>query len=42
MADQPVDPDQRLRRIVSREWSTVAWPPRDASARRLTDVFDDL
>lgn len=41
MADQPVSPE-RLQRIVSREWSTVAWPPRVASAQRLTDVFDDL
>jgi LmbE family N-acetylglucosaminyl deacetylase len=41
MADQPVN-EERLRRIVSREWSIVAWPPRAPQARRLTDVFDDL
>lgn len=41
MADQPVD-EHRLRRIVGREWATVAWPPRGSDDRLLTDVFDDL
>jgi LmbE family N-acetylglucosaminyl deacetylase len=41
MADQPINAE-RLQRIVSREWSTIAWPPRAVPAWRLTDVFDDL
>ena len=41
MADQPIN-EERLQRIVSREWATVAWPPRTAPAPRLTDIFDDL
>jgi LmbE family N-acetylglucosaminyl deacetylase len=41
MADDPVDV-HRLQRIVSREWATVAWPPRGADRPVLTDVFEDL
>jgi LmbE family N-acetylglucosaminyl deacetylase len=41
MVDQPID-EFRLRRIVSREWASIAWPPRPAPTRMLTDVFDDL
>lgn len=41
MFDYPVDPE-RWRRVVSRDWAVVAWPPRDASQPPLTDVFDGL
>jgi LmbE family N-acetylglucosaminyl deacetylase len=41
MTDQPINTES-LRCIVSREWSAVIWPPRVASSRLLTDVFDDL
>lgn len=41
MVDQPVDL-ARLQRIVSREWSSVVWPPRTPSEPMLTDVFDRL
>jgi LmbE family N-acetylglucosaminyl deacetylase len=41
MADQPVD-EHRLARIVSREWATVAWPPRTGPEPVLTDVFEGL
>jgi hypothetical protein len=41
MADDPVDV-VRLRRIVSREWAVVVWPPRSWSAGLLTDIFEDL
>lgn len=40
MADDP-DDVVRWRRVVSREWSVVAWPPR-TSPQRLTDLFDGL
>lgn len=39
--DQPIDVD-RLLRVVTREWHTIAWPPRERPARRLTDVFEGL
>ena len=41
MADRPVD-EHRLARIVSREWATVAWPPRTGPEPVLTDVFEGL
>jgi len=41
MADQPVD-ENRLRRIVSREWATVVWPPRSPDDPMLSDIFDAL
>jgi hypothetical protein len=41
MTDQPLN-TERLQRIVRRERSAVIWPPRVASSRLLTDVFDDL
>jgi LmbE family N-acetylglucosaminyl deacetylase len=41
MADDPVDA-LRLRRIVSREWAVVVWPPRSSSASLLTDIFEHL
>jgi LmbE family N-acetylglucosaminyl deacetylase len=33
---------ERWKRIVSREWAVIAWPPRPTSTRVLTDVFEDL
>lgn len=42
--DQPIDVT-RWRRIVSREWFVIAWPPRapaGAPTRRLTDIFEGL
>lgn len=41
MADEPLD-EHRLRQIVSREWATVAWPPRTAADPLLSDVFEGL
>lgn len=41
MADDPVDV-HRLRRIVGREWASVAWPPRPVGAPMLTDVGEGL
>jgi LmbE family N-acetylglucosaminyl deacetylase len=41
MADDPID-IPRLRRIVSREWAVIAWPPRPAGAPMLTDMFEGL
>jgi LmbE family N-acetylglucosaminyl deacetylase len=41
MADDPIDLP-RLRRIVSREWAVIAWPPQAAGAPMLTDIFDGL
>jgi LmbE family N-acetylglucosaminyl deacetylase len=34
--------EQRLARIVSREWATVAWPPRTGPHPPLSDIFDGL
>lgn len=39
--DAPIDAD-RWQRIVTREWHTIAWPPRDRSHPQLTDVFEGL
>ena len=39
--DYPIDVD-RWRRVMTREWHTIAWPPRESRDRRLTDVFDAL
>jgi LmbE family N-acetylglucosaminyl deacetylase len=39
--DDPADTD-RWQRIVTREWWTIAWPPRPADAPMLTDIFEDL
>lgn len=39
--DPPLDVD-RWQRVVTREWHTIAWPPHERPARRLTDVFDAL
>jgi LmbE family N-acetylglucosaminyl deacetylase len=41
MSDDPTDVE-RWRRVVSREWWVIAWPPREAGAPMLTDVFDGL
>ena len=41
MADDPAD-SEGWARLVSREWSIVAWPPRPAAAPMLTDVFEGL
>lgn len=41
MSDYPMDPT-RWERVVSREWWTVAWPPRADGAAVLTDLFDGL
>ena len=29
-------------RVTSWTWATVAWPPRDAGAPMLTDIFGGL
>jgi LmbE family N-acetylglucosaminyl deacetylase len=39
--DDPDDID-RWRRIMSREWHVVAWPPRAPSEAQLTDIFEGL
>ena len=39
--DDPTD-TERWKRIVSREWWVIAWPPPAAGAPMLTDVFDGL
>jgi LmbE family N-acetylglucosaminyl deacetylase len=39
--DDPTDVE-RWRRIVSREWWSIAWPPRPAGSPMLTDLFDGL
>ncbi|KGN37260.1 GlcNAc-PI de-N-acetylase [Knoellia subterranea KCTC 19937] len=39
--DEPIDVD-RWRRVVTREWHTIAWPSRDPGRSFLTDVFDGL
>lgn len=39
--DDPTDVD-RWERIMSREWWTIAWPPRADGAPMLTDMFADL
>ena len=41
MSDDPAD-IERWRRVVSREWHVVAWPPRPPTAPLLTDIFDVL
>lgn len=43
MSDDPDDVD-RWRRVVSREWYVVAWPPRTTTTddAPLTDLFDGL
>jgi LmbE family N-acetylglucosaminyl deacetylase len=41
MADDPID-IPRLRRIVSREWGVIAWPPRPPGAPVLTDILEGL
>jgi hypothetical protein len=41
MSDDPAD-TTRWKRVVSREWHVVAWPPRLPTAPLLTDVFDGL
>jgi LmbE family N-acetylglucosaminyl deacetylase len=41
IADDPID-IPRLRRIVSREWAVISWPPRPSNARMLSDVFEGL
>lgn len=39
--DTPLDVD-RLRRVVTREWHTIAWPRRDQGGPRLADLFEGL
>lgn len=39
--DYPIDVD-RWRSVLTREWHTIAWPPRVRPQRRLTGVFDGL
>lgn len=39
--DPPIDAE-RWQRVVTREWHTIAWPLREHSAHRFTDVFDGL
>jgi LmbE family N-acetylglucosaminyl deacetylase len=39
--DDPADVE-RWRRIVSRVWWIIAWPPRSPDAPMLTDLFDGL
>ncbi|MGH3457004.1 PIG-L deacetylase family protein, partial [Aeromicrobium sp.] len=41
MFDYPVDAE-RWERVVSRDWATIAWPERTASAPLLTDIFEGL
>jgi LmbE family N-acetylglucosaminyl deacetylase len=41
MFDYPVDPE-RWRRIMTRDWAVVAWPPRGPDDPVLTDLFDGL
>ena len=41
MADDPTD-TARWARLVSREWSIVAWPPRPPGTPILADVFEGL
>ena len=41
MSDDPDDVD-RWRRVVSREWHVVAWPPSEDRVGHLTDVFQGL
>jgi LmbE family N-acetylglucosaminyl deacetylase len=39
--DDPTD-IERWKRIVTREWWTIAWPPRPAGAPMLTDMFEGI
>jgi len=41
MSDDP-DDVERWKRVVSREWFVVAWPPDDAADRPLSSVFEGL
>jgi len=41
MSDDP-DDIERWRRVCSREWFAVAWPPRTGEPAMLADVFDGL
>jgi N-acetyl-1-D-myo-inositol-2-amino-2-deoxy-alpha-D-glucopyranoside deacetylase len=41
MSDDPEDTD-RWRRVTSRSWASVAWPPRTPGTPMLTDIFEGL
>jgi N-acetyl-1-D-myo-inositol-2-amino-2-deoxy-alpha-D-glucopyranoside deacetylase len=41
MFDEPVDPE-RWRRIMTRDWAVLAWPPRSPGDPVLTDPFEAL